>query len=427
MSNTKKCPKGKELNLNTGRCKKIRRKFTVKQKARLENSKSRKSDKQILADFTKDFSKDVWSNLRLIEESKKVLKILDENKASNNILDELSLKYKALTNVMEKRLLDSYIYNNTFKGYPDYEDPEFNEKISVKKEFYINKIPKRDPLDDVSLEEKRNKLCNPLYNIDEKNKGDVEFNLTHNQKFLKSFLSPNTPYNSMLLFHGTGVGKTCTSISIAEQYTEQLKAEGKQIIILLNPSIKANFVKNIFNMEKVKSGMPYYQCTGDKYLEDYEKIPNHLLEAKVNKIIKGKYEFYGYQKFANILETIKRKIKERYDPKDHNRLLNKKIKDTFSNTVMIIDEVHNIKEGKDLKVLPPLLEKVVSLADNMKLLLLSATPMFDNSSEIIFLINLMLRNNKKPTINESDYIDKDGNIKPSMRDMFIYKTRGLIS
>ena len=51
----------------------------------------------------------------------------------------------------------------------------------------------------------------------------------------------------MLLFHGTGVGKTCTSISIAEQYSSELKELNKKIIILLNPSIKANFIKNITN------------------------------------------------------------------------------------------------------------------------------------------------------------------------------------
>ena len=48
---------------------------------------------------------------------------------------------------------------------------------------------------------------------------------------------------------------------------------------------------------------------------------------------------------------------------------------------MIIDEAHNIKEGgteKDKKILPPILERIVKLSDNMKLLLLSATPMFGN-------------------------------------------------
>ena len=44
----------------------------------------------------------------------------------------------------------------------------------------------------------------------------------------------------------------------------------------------------------------------------------------------------------------------------------KKIKEMFSNNVMIIDEAHNIKEGDTLKVLPSIL--AIKIADNMKLL-----------------------------------------------------------
>ena len=40
----------------------------------------------------------------------------------------------------------------------------------------------------------------------------------------------------------------------------------------------------------------------------------------------------------------------------HQKIL-KKIKEMFSNNVMIIDEAHNIKEGDTLKVLPPMILK----------------------------------------------------------------------
>ena len=121
-------------------------------------------------------------------------------------------------------------------------------------------------------EELSQQLCNPLYG--DRRKENIVFNLTKNQKFLKAFLSPQTPYNSMLLYHGTDVGKTCSSISIAEQYSDELERLNKKIVILLNPSIQANFLKNIFNINKLKEGMTYYQCTGEKYLReipDYEK------------------------------------------------------------------------------------------------------------------------------------------------------------
>jgi hypothetical protein len=402
------------------------RKKTKKQEVRLENSISKQNNKLIYDSFLEEY--DNSTDNEIIELSKRLLTTIDQN---NN---DSELKYNALISIMQKRLVGNYKYNSHFSGYPDYEDPDFNAKISKKKEFYINKIPEKKTLkghksiiDFVNnkMDEKCKKSETDLENV---------FKLTQNQKFLKTFLSPNTPYNSMLLFHGTGVGKTCTSISIAEQYTEELKSQNKKIIILLNPSIKANFIKNIFNIQRVKQGIPKYQCTGDKYLneldiENMDHINYKILEKKVKKIINGRYEFFGYQKFANQIENLQQKIKDTHPTKDHNRLIKKKIKDTFSNSVLIIDEVHNIKESDSLKVLPPLLNKIVKYSDNMKLLLLSATPMFDNSREIFFLINLMLKNDKKPEIYADDYMDSSGNLLPSkqIETNFMNTIKGYIS
>jgi hypothetical protein len=399
---------------------------TKKQEVRLEDNKLRKNDDLILVQYKSEYEKN--SPDELIDISKQILLELEDDSIRDK--HELELRYEALGNIMELKLIDSYKYVGKKMGYPDYEDPDFNIKISSKKEFNINKIP---PIPIMSTPKDRDnyskKLCGkPISsntNPKESPSNPKEFNLTSNQKFLKTFMSPDTPYNSMLLFHGTGVGKTCTSISIAEQYSEELKKYNKKIIILLNPSIEENFKKNIFNIQKINEN----QCTGSKYLDEI-KLENYdnisLVESKINKIIKGRYEFYGYQKFANIIENLQNKIKERYDASEYNRIFKRKIKEMFSNTVMIIDEVHNIKENDGLKVLPPLLEKVVKYADNMKLLLLSATPMFDTSPEIVFLINLMLRNDNRPIIHASDYFD-NGNLIKENEDKFVRKIRGYIS
>ena len=277
-------------------------------------------------------------------------------------------------------------------------------------------------------------MCDPLFDsvtgerVSDKSK--IMFNLTNSQKFLKTFMSPHTPYKSLLIYHGTGVGKTCTSISIAEQYSEELKRQGKKIIILLNQSIKENFIKNIFNIQKLKAGMPYYQCTGEdylKYVPDYEKMSIEDVQKKILKIIKSKYEFYGYQKFANMINQLEEKIKQSFTEETYPAIFQRKIAEMFSNTVFIIDEAHNIKEGESMKVLPPVLDKVVSLAQNMKLLLLSATPMFDNSTEIIWLINLLLKNDNRPTLKINDFFDSDGSIIKSNIPLFLKRTRGLVS
>ena len=53
--------------------------------------------------------------------------------------------------------------------------------------------------------------------------------------------------------------------------------------------------------------------------------------------------------------------------------------------------------------------------------------MFDNSKEIIWLLNLMLRNDKKPLLKTKDYFDSDGNFIEANRTQFINKIRGYIS
>ena len=101
-----------------------------------------------------------------------------------------------------------------------------------------------------------------------------------------------------------------------EQYIDELSKAGKKVIIILNQSIKENFIKNIFNVQKVKSDMPYYQCTGESYLKhipNYRTMTPEEIQKKILKLIKSRYEFYGYQKFANMINLIEAKIKERFN------------------------------------------------------------------------------------------------------------------
>ena len=174
-------------------------------------------------------------------------------------------------------------------NYPDYTDPFFNQKIFEKRESKFNMT---EPLStDADLETESAKRC-----------GD--FRLSNTQKFLKSFMNGESPYRSLLLYHGTGTGKTCSSISIAEQFSEELERNHKKIIVVLNPSIQENFRKNIFNIQKYKSKRVNQQCLRDKYLKmiKSKKISNdEELMKKINRKI-------------NILQLQKQIINHRYQP-----------------------------------------------------------------------------------------------------------------
>jgi hypothetical protein len=406
-----------------------KKKFLVKSKKK-EASQDKKLRDAVIKTRTSKFI--LLHEDELIKMSKElIIDICNEQSNKDNLIT-----YEALINAMDKKNLQSDIlYKPKYNYYPSYDDMNFNKKIYEKLEFYLNKHFKDKKMNSEEKEQLSKQLCDPLYETitGEKTKEDVVFNLTKNQKFLKAFLSPDTPYNSMLLYHGTGVGKTCTSISIAEQYTEELERLNKKVIILLNPSIKANFMKNIFNLNKLKSGMTYYQCTGEKYLKeipDYKKMlveSPEILERKINKLIKKRYEFYGYQQFANLIQKMKKDIETKFSSDIQNKIFKDRIREQYSDTVFIIDEVHNIKESNDLKVLPPILENVFSLTKNMKLLLLSATPMFDTSKEIIYLMNLLLTNDKKAKMNVNEYFDSNSNIIKERIPDFLNKTKGYIS
>ena len=306
---------------------------------------------------------------------------------------------------------------------PDIGSYQFNEEITNKKEFNLFKIPPmlknvkdlypEKPLKElIDIESKR--LCN-------------EFRLSETQRFLKNFLHPETPYKSILLFHGTGVGKTCSSLSIAEGFLDE--NPDTNVYILLNPSIQASFRKNIFDSAKLKNNMIESQCTRDKYLQRITYSKNDSYEKiikKIEKQINTNYHFLGYRQFGNKIRSLKNEVeKKRADLSkvDKNNLINEKIRREFSNSVFIIDEAHNIKEGgsSEEKELTTYLERVIEQSDNMKLILLSATPMFNSHTEILYLLNLLLLNEKRPLIDEKDVF------KENRQQYLQYKAQGLVS
>lgn len=309
--------------------------------------------------------------------------------------------------------------SSKFNFYPYPDDTEFNEKIYKKKEFYINKTKKVDT--SKKIDELMTEKC-------------TGFKLSDNQKFLKTFMSSNTPYNGLLLFHGTGVGKTCSSISIAEQYTEVLEKYNKKIIILLNPSIEDNFRKNIFNPATLKTKKIHQQCLGDKYLRKIKTFKNRdftreeltdeqaeKIAKKVDNRIKAQYRFQGYQEFSNKLVRLKDKLKSRKGAYE------KRIKDFFSNSVLIIDEAHNIKDSTEGKLIPKVLDEVLTHAEEMKLILLSATPMFNDPREIVFLLNLLLKNDKREQIDEKEMFYPDGSLTEDGVKILEEKSKGIVS
>ena len=282
------------------------------------------------------------------------------------------------------------------KLYPEYNDPEFVQKILAKKEFgrYLSTKPDNSlPYDTVA-----NRLCT-----------FKDFRLTPNQNFVSNFLSPYTPYNGLLLYHSVGVGKTASAISIAEKYYDAYR---KRVLVILSGNIKDNFQKQIFDISKYSISSDQSQLvTGTKYPDmifDKDPSKKELLEKRINKIIKERYQFIGYNKLVNIIERIKKHVERiERNPSKHEARIQEKLKETFSNRLIIIDEAHNLRMQSEVgdKKTSKTLMNLLQTAENTKLLLMTATPMFDDAREIVWLLNLLLTNDKKPNLKTSHLFD----------------------
>ena len=309
-------------------------------------------------------------------------------------------------------------YKKDFQYYPDVTELDFADQLFAKEELHRHGIP--DKL--VSFQNK----CDSDF-----------FELAPHQLFLKNYFSPNTPYQSILLFHGVGVGKSCSAVSIAENFKDIYGHKDKRSIILASQNIQYGWQKTIFDPSKDDD-----QCTGDTYdLDGDTKGSIRAPEKKAKKKIKQFYELHGYMAFAG---TVKKYIEQGLqgitDPKEKHERTIELIREKYSNRVLIIDEVHNIRTNenqpdtqkgktrkKEIRKTIKYIELVIKHSQNLKLILLTANPMFNNAQEIVWILNMLLMNDGRQMISEDDIFDRDSPFHPPFADILRDKFRGYVS
>jgi superfamily II DNA or RNA helicase len=200
------------------------------------------------------------------------------------------------------------------------------------------------------------------------------FTLQPQQKLLPELLTSDmSPWNTdpsirgILVFHQIGAGKTCTAIAVAEEFKKKLN-----IVVVLPAALVGNFVNELRS-----------ECPGDEYISPSERSKLRKLKpgdkefdkiiVKTNDRISKYYTIYSYHKFVALIQE--NKIKK------------------LNNTMLIIDEVQNMisLDGTFYKSLKKVID---SSNETLKLILLSATPMFDRPIEIALTLNLLKRENQ---------------------------------
>jgi superfamily II DNA or RNA helicase len=306
-------------------------------------------------------------------------------------------------------------------SYPDLDDPDFLSSIFKKREFYYHKIEQRNKLESYEeIKNYRDKNCT----IDQIPK--------QQQIILPTFINPNTPYTGIIVMHGVGTGKTMAAIQIAEQFKEQVKKYNTKIYVLVpGPNTRENFRKELIS------------STGNTYLKTPEILEQmskedaeHERRIAINHAM-NYYKIMSHKTFhkrvlgEKIVEKKvvgNKKIKVTYKRKESGEYEREQVIDritNMNNSILIIDEAHNItgnEYGEALNI-------IIKNSENLRIILLTATPMINHADEIIDLLNFIRPENDKIQRDKIFTSDKSYlmKIKPNGLNYLKEKAKGYIS
>ena len=239
-----------------------------------------------------------------------------------------------------------------------------------------------------------------------------DFSLLTHQHIVRDYLNLYTPYRGLLLYHGLGSGKTCTSIAIAEGMKSN-----KQVFVLTPASLKMNFFSemkkcgdNLYKKNQywefisiegnpeyltilskaLSLPIDYVRTNKGAWLVNINKEPNFSelssdekfsVDSQLNEMIRSKYNHISYNA-PNLSKII--------DSLPNNN------KNPFDNAVIIIDESHNFVSRiinkiatKDKSSIMYRLYEYLMNATNVKIVLLSGTPIINYPNEIGILYNIL--------------------------------------
>jgi len=246
-------------------------------------------------------------------------------------------------------------------------DSSFGSKLMGLKEFQVFKSQPLKPIKDVvTFENHVERACGG-------------FEKTIYQHLMQHFVNIHSSHitRSLLLYHFLGVGKSCSAITISEALLlDQTENAPPRIYIVAPSALHKNFEGELFStlkfLNKEDTTSLKSQCSGDVYNKLVYGVPKDDPQAflnKLHKLIKSRYAFLTYADLK-ALET----------------------KGVVSDKIFIVDEAHNLRQNETTKASAESLKQILTTGINNKLVLLSATPMYNEPDEIFWLLSLMLRN-----------------------------------
>ncbi len=239
-----------------------------------------------------------------------------------------------------------------------------------------------------------------------------DFKLLMHQKIVRDYLNLYTPYRGLLIYHGLGSGKTCTSIAIAEG----MKSD-KRICIMTPASLKMNFFSELKKCgDDLYKKNQYWEFISTEGNPSYVGILSRALSLPPNYITENKGAWLvninnepnfarlttGEQKLVD--DQLNAMIRYKYTDLNYNApnigkeieklVIKNNTKNPFDNSVVIIDEAHNfvsriVNKIKDKESISYKLYEYLLSAKNAKVVLLTGTPIINYPNEIGILYNIL--------------------------------------
>lgn len=333
--------------------------------------------------------------------------------------------------------------NKIFKNLNDVET--FNNKDLldfVSREYSREAFPDNSPFEfkDNYIELSNNEICKA-----------TEMSLAPQQKFMGQIMGPSSNFNNMLIFHGLGSGKSCTSIVIGEALKN---ASNQRLLFVVPAPLVDQYYEEIAG--EIRNGK-FFSCpsfclikNGGKLERDFyvSQAQNSILIAKLRQYEKEQTKLYVIQEridagdntpataklFSsqeNNLKVLKRslenyqkdlrgKIIRTFEIVTHQTFIesiyktgkegqlikgSRLLEDTalfHENGLLIIDEIQRLvsEGGIFYKKLYNAIKYYFH--PKLRIAVMSATPIYDNPYELALTINL-LRPRVPFPINKSDF------------------------
>lgn len=239
------------------------------------------------------------------------------------------------------------------------------------------------------------------------------------QKITRDMIQYDSPYRGLLLFHELGTGKSATSIAAAEIFT----ARHRKVHILVPASLQQNYREEIRKYAGIGKGFRGTwtevkidpTSTDGKEKEAFRiinrihRLPASHFKTKDNKawipyvpddfpkeyiVREVSYKELSAADKKQVEKTIEDIIDTRYNFINYNGLTLSKVNamnaQTFDNSFVVIDEAHNfIRLIANNSTIARKLYRYLTEAKDMKLVLLSGTPIINHPYEIGLMLNLL--------------------------------------